>query len=176
MITSVIGMLCCTAAGKEVQQIRSGPDDNLITFEMGRLIRAGEIEMTFNHSINKKWSISFSSTSAIKKRKIEKEMAEHDNSFIGEDTNKDMVIENGKFRNHICAQFWPKDVYDGPYISIGIGHDFKMNFSQTLSVGYMFTIFKALKGSVGYRAEVLELLKYDDRSGCHATIGISLSF
>ena len=164
MIISVASMICCAAYGQK----------NMITFETESLIRAGEIKLSFSHSIGRKWTAAFSTAFAPDIEWKNDEKKEHKESFMKEDEGQKSEYE--QFSNSIHAQFWLKGIYEGPYISYGIGSDCRTDINLLLSIGYMFTILKSLKGSIGYRTDLLELLKYDDLSGCHITVGLSLSF
>ena len=163
MIISVASMICYAAYGQK----------NMMTFEMESLIRSGEIELSFSHCIGMRWTAAFSTAFAPDIEWNNEEKREHKESFMKEEERQ--KAEEGQFHNSIYAQFWPKRVYEGPYISYGIG-SCRKDINLLLSVGYMFTILKSLKGSIGYRTDLLELLKYDDQSGSHITVGLSLTF
>lgn len=166
MIISAASMICCVAYGQK----------NMITFEIESLIRSGEIELRLSHGIGRKWTAAFSTAFVPDIEWKDEEKIEHKESFMKEDIEERQKSKEGRFHSGIYAQFWPKGIYEGPYISYGIGSDCSKDINLLLSAGYMFTILKSLKGSIGYRMDLLELLKYDDRSGCHITVGLSLSF
>lgn len=177
MVFSLTYFFCCICAAQAREPQKQGKTSSAITFEAVSFIKSNEIEIGFCHRIGRKWTVSFSSAVSIGNRVKNEEMTEHENSFMEEVVESvGPVRQEHGFKNEAAAIFWTKEIFEGPFISMGIGHDNRMEPDIIISFGYMFTIYKHIKGQIGYRTEMISSLRHDDDSGCHITAGFGFSF
>lgn len=132
--------------------------------------------MTFSRAISDKWCITFSGTYRIREKSEDMEMTEHKNSLKQMKDSVRTIAGYGMTGQMIAVQFWPEACYKGVHLTCGISHCEKTGASFPLSIGYMFRIWAGLRGNIGYKTDIVNTLRYENRSYNHLTIALGYSF
>ena len=148
----------------------------MISFEAGSFIRNRKVSLTFSRAVSDRWCIEFSNAYRISEKSGNTERMTHEND-LGHIRDTVSRADNHELTEKmISLQFWPKGNYKGAHLKLGISHSEKNGTSFPLSIGYMFRIWSGLRGCIGYRADIVNTLRYDNRSYNHLTIALGYSF
>ena len=167
MLITVANILCLCCFGQE---------KNMISFEAGSFIRNRKVSLTFSRAVSDRWCIEFSSAYRIREQPGNTEKMAHENDLGHIRDTVSRADNHGLTEKMISLQFWPKGNYTGIHLKLGISHSEKNGTSFPLSIGYMFRIWSGLRGCIGYRADIVNTLRYDYRSYNHLTIALGYSF
>lgn len=167
MIVLTAMALCSICNGQKRHRCMAGTD-------LTALPRSHEADIFFGISIGEFWSVS-AGTSIRIPWTVEKGRAVH---------HDDLLLEDHGFRNmtedlvsvRIGAQYWPKEVFNGPMLSFGLCTGHSMNIGCPIDIGYMCRISKDLWIAATYDIELTETIRKVSIKGKGICISIGYEF
>lgn len=151
-------------------------EKSMICLEAGSFIRNRNLSLTFSRAISDKWCIACCGSYRIHEKSVDMEKRGHEDNLGHVQDSVMTAADYGTTERMIAVQFWPRGNYTGAHLTFGISNSEKAGTSFPLSIGYMFRIWTGLRGSIGYRTDVVRTLRYENRSYNHLTIALGYSF
>ena len=130
-----------------------------------------EVQMGIGHRIAEHWSISANAGMNLKtlKRHMNSEETAHNESFPPASMPQERSFSH---RESISLCYWPQCVFNGAFLSVGGEYKEGAGLDANAGVGYMFSIWKGLKGAIRYETGLITTAKNNKMSADGLSIGI----
>ncbi len=142
--------------------------------DLSSLLRSHEADVFCGISVGKGWSVS-AATSIRLPHLEDRSSTVHKDDLMLEDTDFSSEAED-LISVRMGAQYWPKAVFDGPVISLGIGTRQSRNIECPLDIGYMCRIGKGLRAAVSYGIELTGTIRESRIMGKGICISVGYEF
>ncbi len=130
-----------------------------------------EVQMGIGHRIAGHWSISANAGMNLKvlKRHMNSEETAHNESFPSASMPQERSFSH---RESISICYWSQYVFNGAFLSIGGEYRDGTGLDANVGIGYMFSIWKGLKGDIRYETGLIMAAKNNKMSADGLSIGI----
>ncbi len=137
--------------------------------DLGNVINRGLADFYAGYELNEQWTIKWEVCLDIKRSKPESDMeySDHQAEFSALEESCRIPHDSA-----ICVQYWPDSAYEGFFLGAGCRCTELSKAEYTLAIGYSIPVWKGLRMTLGYEADMLASFKEGKASGKGLTIGI----
>lgn len=146
----------------------------MIGFDCAETVRATGLDIQFNHSIDKHWSVSFGMS--IYPMKFIRIYDNEDNAHYNEFKDEDSIIETGTDERYISFHYWKDDAFDGAELGFGIIYPTQAAPDITAEAGYYAKITTHLRLGFRFKINIRETCKDKGFSGNEVKVSINWLF
>ncbi len=143
--------------------------------EASSILRSGDLELFYGISVSSHWSVCAETSLKLPELKGIGSLSEHREDLMIEKTEFPSVSPD-IFKAAASAQFWLKEAFNGPMISLGLETSASRNIGLPISIGCMCCIGKGFMILVGYDAEILSSIQNGKTSGKGISLSIGYGF
>ena len=130
-----------------------------------------EVQISLGHRIAEHWSISANAGMNLKvlKRQMNSEETAHNESFPPVYMPQERTFSH---RESISLCYWPQCVFNAVFLSFGGEYKAGTGLDANAGIGYMFSIWRNLKGTIRYETGLIMAAKNAKLPSDGISIGI----
>lgn len=143
--------------------------------DLSSIARERVIGLYSGISVGSRWSVCSGAFAKIPQIRVDEGTRLHREDLMLE-TPAEKEDRGDLIAAQIGAQYWVRDIFEGPFISFGAMTSSSHNIEFPLSVGYVCGIWKGLRISVSYNIHVLNTILEGQFRGKGLCIGLGYEF
>lgn len=144
--------------------------------DLSSIIRERVIGLYSGISVGGRWSVCSATFARIPIRCIDESTQIHREDLLLGNPDEEDEKSKDLIAAQICAQYWTRNMFEGPVISFGLMTSNSRNIEFPLSAGYSCGIWKGLRVSVFYNVHLLETILDSQFRGKGLCVGLGYEF
>ena len=132
----------------------------------------GSTQAEVSYSFDRHWSLT--GMAYIPYKKLAKGKTELETEHEGEFSSAGIPVKSHYQNSTIMLDYWPKDAFNGPFISVGIQAGISTDIIT--EAGYTLPIWKDICLSISLHVPIIQSMKEDGIDSRNIKIGINYRF